>query len=125
MYVINGEEEVIIPEANHQSSTVEKVNLDQTYDVAVIDEIQMIGDYQRGSSWTRALLGLRCSEIHVCGALNAKEILLEMIKDCGDEFEVIEYERLVPLVIEKEPFNHQDTQEGDAFILFQNEKFYS
>ena len=120
--LLTGEEEVIIPEANHQSSTVEKVNLDQTYDVAVIDEIQMIGDYQRGSSWTRALLGLRCSEIHVCGALNAKELLLEMIKDCGDEFEVIEYERLVPLVIEKEPFNHQDTQEGDAFILFSKRK---
>ena len=45
-----------------------------------------------------------------------------MIKDCGDEFEVIEYERLVPLVIEKEPFNHQDTQEGDAFILFSKRK---
>lgn len=116
--LLTGEEEVIIPEAHHQSSTVEKLNLDQTYDVAVIDEIQLLADSQRGCAWTRALLGLRCPEVHVCGALNAKGILLDIIQDCGDEFEVIEYERLVPLVIEKEPFTYQDTQEGDAFILF-------
>lgn len=120
--LLTGEEEVIIPEANHRSSTVEKLNLELTYEVAVIDEIQMLDDSQRGFAWTRALLGLRCPEIHVCGALNAKDILVEIIEDCGDEFEIIEYERLVPLVIEKESFNPDDPQEGDAYILFSKRK---
>lgn len=29
-------------------------------DVAIIDEIQMIADLERGGAWTRALLGTRC-----------------------------------------------------------------
>ena len=35
--------------------------------VAVIDEIQMVKDYQRGWAWTRALLGVPAKEVHVCG----------------------------------------------------------
>ena len=37
------------------------------YEVAVIDEIQMCKDHQRGWAWTRALLGIPADEIHVCG----------------------------------------------------------
>jgi len=33
------------------------VNLEKEYDVAVIDEIQMIGDSSRGWAWTRAVQG--------------------------------------------------------------------
>ena len=33
-------------------------------EVAVIDEIQMIRDQQRGWAWTRSLLGLCAHEIH-------------------------------------------------------------
>lgn len=117
-HLLTGEEEVLIEGAHHQSSTVEKLNLDQVYDVAVIDEIQMLGDSQRGASWTRALLGLRCKEIHVCGALNSKEVLMNILKDCDDEIEVKEYVRQVPLEIVKEPFKLEDAQVGDAFILF-------
>lgn len=120
--LLTGEEEVIVEGAHHQSSTVEKLNLDRTYDVAVIDEIQMLGDSQRGAAWTRALLGLRCPEIHLCGALNSKDVLIEMIEDCGDEFEVIEYVRQVPLQLVKEPFKLSEAQVGDAFILFSKRK---
>ena len=35
----------------------EKLNLKQPYEVAVIDECQMIADRQRGYAWTRAILG--------------------------------------------------------------------
>ena len=33
-------------------------NLEKEYDVAVIDEIQLLADSERGWAWTRALLGL-------------------------------------------------------------------
>ena len=120
--LLTGEEEILIEGAHHQSSTVEKLNLDHAYDVAVIDEIQMIGDSQRGAAWTRALLGLRCPEIHLCGALNSKEVLVEILKDCEDDYEIIEYIRQVPLEIVKEPFKLSDAQVGDAFILFSKRK---
>ncbi len=121
-HLLTGEEEVLIEGATHQSSTIEKLNLNQTYEVAVIDEIQMIDDSQRGAAWTRALLGLRCQEIHLCGALNSKEVLMDILKDCEDDFEVIEYVRQVPLEIVKEPFKLSEAQVGDAFILFSKRK---
>ncbi|KAF0425130.1 P-loop containing nucleoside triphosphate hydrolase protein [Gigaspora margarita] len=40
-------------------------------DVAVIDEIQMISDQQRGWVWIQALLGLQAKEIHICGEPSA------------------------------------------------------
>lgn len=42
-------------------------NFKNEYDIAVIDEIQMIADEQRGSAWTNALLGLKAKVIHICG----------------------------------------------------------
>ena len=77
-----------------------KVNINKEYDIAIIDEIQMIDDAQRGAAWTKALLGLRCPEIHICGALNSKYIIEEIIKDCNDEFEFKEYIRKIPLEIQ-------------------------
>lgn len=43
--------------------------------VAVIDEIQMVKDYQRGWAWTRALLGVPAEEVHVCGEVNLIRVL--------------------------------------------------
>lgn len=45
--------------AEHIACTIEMANLEKVYDTAVIDEIQMIKDPQRGWAWTRAFLGLR------------------------------------------------------------------
>ena len=49
--LITGQEKRLIPFATHLSCTVETVPIDTDFDVAVIDEIQMIGDAQRGASW--------------------------------------------------------------------------
>lgn len=117
-----GEEEIIKEGATHLSCTIEKLNLREEYDIAVIDEIQMIGDSQRGAAWTRALLGLRCKEIHVCGALNTKELLEKILKDCKDDYEIKEYTRNVPLEVEYKNFNIRDAQEGDAIVVFSKKR---
>ncbi|MGL5635097.1 MAG: helicase-related protein [Sarcina sp.] len=117
-----GEEEDIKDNATHVSCTIEKANIKKLYDIAVIDEIQMIDDSQRGDAWTRAVLGLPASEIHICGALNSLELLKKMLDDCGDEYEIKEYVRRVPLEIESKPFNLNDAQEGDAIVLFSKKK---
>ena len=46
-----------MPFARHVACTVEMLSTEKRLDVVVIDEIQMIGDRQRGAAWTRALLG--------------------------------------------------------------------
>lgn len=49
--------------SKHLSSTVEMLSLELRTDVAVIDEIQMLRDDQRGWAWTRALLGVAAEEV--------------------------------------------------------------
>ncbi len=52
------QEKKLVPFANHVSCTVEMVDVNMPVDVAVVDEIQMIGDQSRGWAWTRALMGV-------------------------------------------------------------------
>lgn len=117
-----GEEEIIKEGATHTACTIEKVDLKKEYDLAIIDEIQMISDSQRGAAWTRALLGLRCKEIHICGALNAREILEKIIKDCNDEYELKEYYRKIPLEVQENNFEARQVTEGDAIVVFSKKK---
>lgn len=116
--LLTGEEELLVEGARHASCTVEKADIRRPYEVAVIDEIQLLSDAQRGDAWTRAVLGLCCPEIHLCGALNAKEQLIRMIGDCGDDYEIREYSRLVPLSPLKARVRYADVEPGDALVAF-------
>lgn len=120
--LMTGEEEIIKENSTHVSCTIEKVNLKQSYDIAVIDEIQMISDTQRGIAWSRAVLGLRCNEIHICGAINAKELLIKILDDCEEEYEIKEYHRNIPLIVESKNFSYNDVQEGDAIVSFSKKR---
>lgn len=120
--LMTGEEEIIKENSTHVSCTIEKVNLKQSYDIAVIDEIQMISDTQRGIAWSRAVLGLRCNEIHICGAINAKDLLIKILDDCEDEYEIKEYHRNIPLIVESKNFSYNDVQEGDAIVVFSKKR---
>lgn len=92
--LMTGQEKREVPGATHISCTLEMVSLNREYDVAVIDEIQMICNGERGYAWTRALLGLRAREIHVCGGLEASDIVRMLSVQAGDDFELKEYKRL-------------------------------
>lgn len=120
--LVTGEEELLVEKAKHVCSTIEKLDINEIYDVAVIDEIQMIANSQRGQAWTKALLGLRCKEIHICGAINAKELILSIINDCGDTFEIIEYKRQTPLEVITQPFSFNKITKGDALVAFSKKR---
>ncbi|MGL4847331.1 MAG: helicase-related protein [Clostridium sp.] len=117
-----GEEEDIKEKATHMSCTIEKANLKKLYDIAVIDEIQMLHDMQRGDAWTKALLGLPAREIHLCGALSSLDIIKEILDNIGEDYEIKEYKRRVPLEVERHEFNLKDVEEGDALVLFSKKK---
>jgi ATP-dependent RNA helicase SUPV3L1/SUV3 len=61
--------------------------LNEDYEVAVIDEIQMIGDGERGWAWTRALLAVRAKRIHLCGDERALNIISKLLELTGDILE--------------------------------------
>ncbi|MBU3159192.1 RNA helicase [Clostridium frigoris] len=120
--LLTGEEQILKIGSTHVSCTIEMVNLNEYYDIAVIDEIQMIKDQHRGIAWSKALLGLKCGEIHICGATNAKNILETIINDCGDKYDIKEYTRDIPLKAENIDFNYNDIQEGDAIVVFSKKR---
>ena len=114
-----GEEEIDVPFASHTSSTVEMLDVNEHYDVAVVDECQLIEDEERGGAWTAAILGLVADEIHLCASENAENILIKLIEMCGDSYEIVYHERSVPLVPDKRDFVFpRDVEPNDALIAF-------
>ena len=121
--LLTGEEEDIISYAYHVSSTIEKLQLETNYDVCVIDEAQMIADKQRGWAWTRAIIGVLAPEIHICMAPEAKDIIIKLIKDCKDTYEIIEHKRDTELIFEDKKFDlNKDVKKGDALVVFGKKK---
>ena len=101
------------------ASTIEMADFDENYDIAVIDEAQLVADTDRGHSWTKAILGLRAGEIHICMSPAAEQAVCHLIGLCGDDYEVRRYERKTELICEDRPFVFpDDVREGDALIAF-------
>ncbi|MCR4804343.1 MAG: hypothetical protein K5981_01640, partial [Clostridia bacterium] len=113
-----GEEEDVREGDTHVAATAEKLDLKARYDVAVIDECQMIEDPQRGYAWTRAILGVQAPEVHLCAAPQAKDILIRLIRSCGDSFEVKIHKRRTPLFCMNRTVDLEHIQPGDALIAF-------
>ena len=121
--LLTGEEEDIITYSGHVSSTIEKLQLGTPYDVCVIDEAQMIADKQRGWAWTRAIIGVMAPEVHICMAPEAKDVIIKLIKDCNDTYEVIEHKRNTELIFEDKKFDlNKDVKPGDALVVFGKRK---
>ncbi len=117
--MLTGEECIYQENSRVVSATIEMLDMDEQYDIAVIDEAQMIADSGRGHSWTRAILGIKAKEIHVCMSPSAEKVITHLISLCNDTWEKNIYERKTPLVYEEKPFNFpEDVRAGDALIVF-------
>ncbi|KAG6868427.1 hypothetical protein C0993_003104 [Termitomyces sp. T159_Od127] len=121
-----GEEQRVVDEAAPlMSCTVEMLNLRRLYEVVVIDEIQMIGDPERGNAWTSAVLGVCAKEVHLCGEETAVPIIQALLKDTGDELIINRYERLSPLRVQ-ETLNEDwsKVQKGDCVVTFSRSNIF-
>ncbi|KAI5957543.1 SUV3 [Candida theae] len=104
------------------SGTIEMIPLHKKMDLCVIDEIQMIGDAQRGSVWTNAVLGVLANEIHLCGEESAVPLIEKLVKVTGDELIVKRFERLGKLTVEKKPTSLKTLKKGDCLVVFSKRK---
>jgi ATP-dependent RNA helicase SUPV3L1/SUV3 len=120
--LVTGEERRVPEGLNHlmSSCTVEMVPLNAQMDVAVIDEIQMMGNAERGWAWTQAFLGVQAKEVHLCGELRTIDIVTDLCKAMGDKLVIHKYQRLSSLKMQNRSLNGDLTrlQKGDAIILF-------
>lgn len=108
------------PNASMTSCTVEMAPLNARYDVAVIDEIQMLGSEDRGWAWTQAVLGIQASEVHLCGEDRAVPIMRELAALCGEELHIHRYERLSPLMMMPKSLEGSVArlEKGDCVVCF-------
>lgn len=122
--MITGEEHINVEDCTVFSQTIETLDIEDIYDVAVIDEGQMINDTNRGHAWSRAVLGVKAKEVHVCASTNVEALLVGIIKACGDSYEIIYHERKTELTVEDteidlSPENiNKYILKGDCLITF-------
>lgn len=126
--LLTGQEHKHVPGAMHASCTIEMArrNANQQVDVAVIDEIQMIGDENRGWAWTEALLSLEAHEIHLCGDASALLVVQRLVKNMGDTMEVVTYERLTPLCVSEKALlgDLKQIKRGDCVVAFSRREIF-
>lgn len=100
--------------------TVEMMPLNKSMDVAVIDEIQMIGSPDRGWAWTQAVLGVKAREVHLCGEERTVPLIKEICASIGEKLTVHHYERLSPLMVADSSLNGdlKKLRKGDCIVSF-------
>lgn len=108
------------------SCTVEMLDLNRPFEVAVIDEIQMISDEQRGWAFTQAILGVNAGEVYVCGEEAAVPLIEAIARETGDRVVVSRYQRLSTLLVAKESLRGQlqRLQPGDCVVSFSRKRIF-
>ncbi|CAA6665174.1 unnamed protein product [Spirodela intermedia] len=124
--LLTGQEHKAVPFSRHTACTVEMVSTEELYEVAVIDEIQMMADPTRGCAWTRALLGLMADEIHLCGDPSVLAMVRKLCADTGDELVEKHYQRFKPLVVEALTLRGdlRNVRAGDCIVAFSRREIF-
>ncbi|TFW09285.1 RNA helicase, partial [Oxalobacteraceae bacterium OM1] len=117
--LITGEERRIVEGATHVASTVEMLDPRTRVDVAVIDEIQMLADRDRGAAWTAAVCGAPATTVYLVGALEARKAVEALAERLECPLEVHLLKRKGPLSVEGQPVRKlRNLRRGDAVIAF-------
>jgi len=117
--LITGEERRIAEDATHVASTVEMLDTRTPVEVAVIDEIQMLADRDRGAAWTAAVCGAPASTVFLVGAPEARRAIEALAERLEVPLEVHVLKRMAPLAMEPSPVRKLgNLRRGDAVIAF-------
>jgi ATP-dependent RNA helicase SUPV3L1/SUV3 len=117
--LVTGEERRLAEGATHVASTVEMLNTTTPVEVAVIDEIQMLADRDRGAAWTAAVCGAPASVVYLVGAVEARRAVEALAERLECPLEVHVLKRKGPLSMESGPVRKlRNLRRGDAVIGF-------
>ena len=123
--LLTGEEAIPKPGARHTASTIEMMDPDRPVEVAVIDEIQMLADPDRGWAWTAALMGAPAETLYILGAPEARPLVERAATHLGETLEVIELDRKTPLTMIDRRLDWPEVESGDALIAFSRREVHS
>lgn len=116
--LLTGEEEIFDEDAGHVSSTIEMADFETEVDVALIDEIQMIGDRDRGWAWANALIGIPAKKIYLTGSKDALESVEYLCDWLEEPLTVVAFERKTPQEILTKHTPLDEIAPGSALIAF-------
>jgi ATP-dependent RNA helicase SUPV3L1/SUV3 len=117
--LVTGEERRLVEDATHVASTVEMLDPGTRVDVAVIDEIQMLADRDRGAAWTAAVCGAPATTVYLLGAPEARRAVEALAERLEVPLEVHVLKRKGPLSMEPGPVRKiRNLRRGDAVIAF-------
>lgn len=116
--LITGEEQIINEDAAHVCSTIEMIDFNLDVDIAVIDEIQMLGDSERGWAWVNAIIGCPAKTIIMTGSVNALDAVRKIATYLGEELEVVKHQRKTPLKVLPRHTALDHLESGTALIAF-------
>lgn len=123
--LVTGEEEIRTPGARHTASTIEVMDPDRPVEVAVIDEIQMLADPDRGWAWTAALMGVPAETVYILGAPEVRPLVERAAAHLGEPLEVVELDRKTPLTALDRRLDWPDIEPGDALIAFSRREVHA
>lgn len=117
--LITGEERRLEEGATHVASTVEMLDTKTPVEVAVIDEIQMLADRDRGAAWTTAVVGAPANVVYLVGAPEARRAIEALAERLEVPLEVHVLKRMGPLSMEDTSVRKlSNLRRGDAVICF-------
>jgi ATP-dependent RNA helicase SUPV3L1/SUV3 len=117
--LVTGEERRLAEGATHVASTVEMLDSRTRVEVAVIDEIQMLADRDRGAAWTAAVCGAPASVVYLVGAPEARRAIEALAERLEVPLEVHVLKRMAPLAMEPTAVRKlRNLKRGDAVIAF-------
>ncbi|MFY9088397.1 helicase-related protein [Arcobacter aquimarinus] len=116
--LITGEEQMLDEEAAHVCSTIEMLDFDLDVDVAVIDEVQMLEDPDRGWAWVNAIIGCPAKKVIMTGSVNALDAIKKIASYLGEELEIVKHQRKNELKVLPKWTPLEKLEDGTALIAF-------
>ncbi len=116
--LLTGEESITVPGANITAATIEMFNPNDSGEVVVIDEAQLLADPDRGWAWTRALMAAQAPEIHVIGPSTAQGLIEKLATEAAISLEIVNHERLSPIEVSEKNWPLDNLPDSTILVAF-------
>ena len=100
------------------ASTIEMLNFTAIVDMAIIDEVQMLADPQRGAAWVQAILGAPAKELWLLGSPEVENAIRFLAAYLDESLEIVRTHRLAPLQLDEKATSFAKLPPQSAIIAF-------
>lgn len=116
--LITGEEQIFDEDASHVCSTIEMIDFDLDVDLAIIDEVQMLDDDERGWAWVNAIIGCPAKQIVMTGSVNALDAVKKIAQYLNEDLEIVKFKRKNELHLMEKQTLLKELEPQTALIAF-------